>query len=132
MKEMNIKTETKSVKMNEITTYSFSLFGKPYTMWVSNVDLDSAIKFFNDLNNGVDFQLAKLDFVKSYFVRLSSYINKSTPIEYYMDKMYPNQPQSFFYEDAVNKVFPIWDTYTKAKNREDIIDNLFRDEKSQP
>jgi hypothetical protein len=113
--------------MNEITIYSFSLFGKQYSMFVSNVDLDYAVKFFNDLNNGVDFHLAKLDFVKSYFVRLSS--NKDDPdaSEYYIDVMYKRHPNSFFYENEVNKIFTIWDIYTKAKNRQDIIDDLFRD-----
>ena len=117
----------KEMKINEITTYSFSLFGKPYTMFVSNVDLEYAKKFFDDLNNGVDYHLAKLDFVKSYFVRLSSNINNPAPIEYYTDNMYKRQSQSFFYEDSVNKIFPIWETYTKAKNREENIDDIFRD-----
>ncbi len=97
-------------------------------MFVSNVDLDYAKKFFGDLNNGVDFHLAKLDFVKSYFVKVLS--NKDKPelsIEYYLDIVYKRQPRSFFYEDEVNKIFPLWETYTKAKNRENNIDDIFRD-----
>jgi hypothetical protein len=117
----------KPIEMNEITTYSFSLFEKPYSMFVSNADLDYVVKFFNDLNNGVDFHLAKLDFVKSYFVRVSFNMDNPAAVEYYIDVMYKRHPQSFFYEETVNKIFSIWETYTKAKNRQDIIDNLFRD-----
>lgn len=116
--------------MDEIKSYNFTLFGKLYFMWVSNRHFDSAVKFFNDLNNGVDFHLAKLDFVKSYFVTVFS--NSEIHLIFnYSDKdiifLYKNQPRSFYYEDAVNKIFPIWETYTKAKNRENIIDNLFSD-----
>ncbi len=128
MTEMSIKTETKQIEMNELKNYSFSLFNKTYIMFVSNVDLDYAKKFFDDLNNGVDFHLAKLDFVKSYFVKVLS--NKDKPelsIEYYLDIVYKRQPRSFFYEDEVNKIFPLWETYTKAKNRENNIDDIFRD-----
>ena len=127
---MNIKTETKQIEINELKNHSFSLFNKTYTMFVSNVDLDYAKKFFDDLNNGVDFHLAKLDFVKSYFVIVLSNKDKSKPessIEYYLDIVYKRQHRSFFYEDEVNKIFTFWETYRKAKNRENNIDDIFID-----
>jgi len=126
MTEMSIKTKTKQIEMNELKNYSFSLFNKTYIMFVSNVDLDYAKKFFDDLNNGVDFHLAKLDFVKSYLLRVFFNENKPESIEYYL-VIYKRQARSFFYEDEVNKIFPFWETYTKAKNRENNIDDIFRD-----